>query len=314
MKFYSVYCKMIIAVIDLGTNTFNLLIVEKINNKGYKKVTSNRVPVKLGEGAINSGYIAKIPFNRGIEALKQFSQIIKSNKTEKIHAFATSAIRSAKNGSDFINKAKSEAGIDVEVIDGNREAELIYFGNREAVKMSDDVSLIMDIGGGSTEFILANSQKIFWKQSFLLGAARLLEKINPSNPIKQTEIENLFAYFKIELQPLLEAAKNNPPTELIGSSGAFDSIVDMMAGEFHTESLVDTKTEYSINLKNYFPISQKVIHSTSNELAQIKGLIEMRVDMIVISCLFVNFILKELKLSNFRVSTYSLKEGVLFNL
>lgn len=303
-----------IAVIDLGTNTFNLLIVEKNESKGYKKISSNRIPVKLGEGAINSGYIAEIPFKRGIEALKKYSIILSENKVEKVYAFGTSAIRSAKNGSDFVKKAKSETGIDVEVIDGNREAELIYFGNREAVKMSTDISLIMDIGGGSTEFILADKEKIFWKQSFLLGAARLLEKIDPSDPIKESEIENLNSYFKTELQSLFQSVKKYPPTELIGSSGAFDSIVDMLAGEFDGDYLSETKTEHDVDLKNYFPLSERVIHSTFKERARIKGLIEMRVDMIVISCLFVNFILKELKLSNFRVSTYSLKEGVLFNL
>ena len=305
---------MIIAVIDLGTNTFNLLIVEKNDSQGFKKIISKRIPVKLGEGAINKGFIAEIPFKRGIDALKLYSGILKEKAVEKIYAFGTSAIRSANNGSDFVKKAKSEAGIDVDVIDGNREAELIYYGNRQAVDMSENISLIMDIGGGSTEFILATNKNILWKQSFLLGAARLLERINPSDPITESEIENLCVYLKTELNPLFEAVKKYSPQELIGSSGAFDSIVDMMAGEFHTESLLDSKTEYPVELNNYFPLSQKVIHSTFNERSQIKGLIEMRIDMIVISCLFVNFILKELKLSNFRVSTYSLKEGVLYNL
>lgn len=302
-----------IAVIDLGTNTFNLLIVEKGNNGSYKKLSSNRIPVKLGEGTINKGFIADIPFNRGIKALKEYSKIIHEQKIEKVVALATSAIRTAKNGLDFVAKAKSETGIHVEVIDGNREAELIYFGNREAVIMNDNPSLIMDIGGGSTEFIIANKDNIFWKQSFLLGAARLLELINPSDPIKDEEIKRLHAYLDEQLLPLKEACKTNPSLELIGSSGAFDSIVDMMAGEYSTETLSD-KTEYKIDLEKYFPLSDKIIHSTYEQRLKTKGLIEMRVDMIVISCLFVNYILKNYGLKQFRVSTYSLKEGVIFNI
>lgn len=302
-----------IAVIDLGTNTFNLLIVEKDNNGGYKKLSSNRIPVKLGEGTINKGFIAEVPFNRGITALKEYSKIIQEQKIEKVVALATSAIRTAENGMDFVAKAKQEAGIDVEVIDGNREAELIYFGNRKAVKMNGDLSLIMDIGGGSTEFIIADKDKIIWKQSFLLGAARLLELINPSNPITQDEIKKLYDYFDVQLLPLKQACEKNKPLELIGSSGAFDSVVDMMAGEYSTETLSD-KTEYEIDLKKYFPLSEKIIASTYEQRLKTKGLIEMRADMIVISCLFLNYVLKNYGLKKLRVSTYSLKEGVIFNI
>ncbi|MBK7667410.1 MAG: phosphatase [Sphingobacteriaceae bacterium] len=303
-----------IAVIDLGTNTFNLLIVETDNIGGYKKISSNRIPVKLGEGTINKGFIAEVPFSRGIEALKVYSKIIKEQNIEKVVALATSAIRTAKNGLDFVEKAESEAGISVEVIDGNREAELIYFGNRKAVQMSNELSLIMDIGGGSTEFIIANKDTILWKQSFLLGAARLLELVHPSDPITESEIKKLFSHFDEQLIHLHEAIKEHTPLELIGSSGAFDSIVDMMAGEYNTEALTDKKTEYNIDLEKYFPLSQTIIASTYNQRLKTKGLIEMRVDMIVISCLFVNYILNKFSLKKLRVSTYSLKEGVIFNI
>ncbi|HWY10747.1 MAG TPA: phosphatase, partial [Bacteroidia bacterium] len=172
----------------------------------------------------------------------------------------------------------------------------------------------MDIGGGSTEFIIANADTIFWKKSFLLGAARLLEFIKPSDPITESESKRLFNYFDEQLIPLLDACKKYKPVELIGSSGAFDSIVDMMAGEYNEETLSDKKTEYDIDLIKYFPLSKKIIASTYNQRLKTKGLIEMRVDMIVISCLFVDYILTRLDLKKLRVSTYSLKEGVLFNI
>lgn len=303
-----------IAVIDLGTNTFNLLIVEKNDSGGYRKITSNRIPVKLGEGTINNGFISQVPFERGISALKEYSKIIQAQKIEKVVALATSAIRTAKNGLDFVLKARSEAGIEVQVIDGNREAELIYYGNREAVAMNGELSLIMDIGGGSTEFIIANKDRIIWKQSFLLGAARLLELIKPSDPITGEEVQRLNEHFERELKPLLDACSVYKPVELIGSSGAFDSIVDMMSGEYATEALSEIKTEYRIDLQKYFPLSEKIRGLTYAERSKVKGLIEMRVDMIVISCLFVDYILKRFNIKQLRVSTYSLKEGVIFNI
>jgi exopolyphosphatase/guanosine-5'-triphosphate,3'-diphosphate pyrophosphatase len=230
---------------------------------------------------------------------------------EETFAFATSAIRSASNGPEFVKQAKKEAGISVITIDGNEEADLIYHGNRMAVKMNDDVSLIMDIGGGSTEFILANQSTVFWKQSFLLGAARLLDKFKLSDPLTPEEASRFNQYLREELSPLFEAVKSYKSVELIGSSGAFDSVIDVIAGEFQTAELNEHQTEYSVNLEHYFYISDKIKRTTLKDRYYIKGLIDMRVDMIVISVLLIDFILIELGLNKMRVSTFSLKEGVI---
>lgn len=301
---------MILAIIDCGTNTFNLLIV-KINGLQYTKVFNTRVAVKLGEGTINQGYIASLPFNRGIAALAQFKTHLINYNVQKTLAYATSAIRDAKNGEEFVTTAKHNFNIDINIIDGNREAELIYLGNKEASKLNSSTALIMDIGGGSTEFILANGQQIFWKQSFLLGAARLLDMFTISNPITQPEINTLNLYLTQQLQPLFKAITLFPTTQLIGSSGAFDSIIEMIHGELNGEELVKEKICYTINILDYNTVAQLVIKSTLSQRKNIKGLIPMRFDMIVISTLLINFILKSFLINNLQVSTYSLKEGAL---
>jgi exopolyphosphatase / guanosine-5'-triphosphate,3'-diphosphate pyrophosphatase len=302
---------MIFAIIDLGTNTFNLLIAESCSDLTFRKIFNTKIPVKLGEGAINSGYIADIPFQRGISALQQYQQYIEDYKVEQTYAFATSAIRTASNGLEFVTKAKKITGISISIINGDEEAELIYYGNRMAVKMSDSISLIMDIGGGSTEFILANKDTIFWKQSYLLGAARLLDKFKLSDPVTLNEIDKFNDYLKIELKSLFHAAKKHKPIELIGSSGAFDSVVEIINGEFETGAINDIDTEYALHLQHYNFISDLIKKSTLSKRYSIKGLIHMRVDMIVISILLIDFILKELNLTKVKVSTFSLKEGVI---
>lgn len=301
------------AVIDCGTNTFNLLIVEFDNQKKYSKIFNTRIPVKLGQGSINEGYIGEEPFQRGIEAMKIFSQEITKQNVSEIIAFATSAIRDAVNGQEFVLEVKKQTQIDVLIIDGNREAELIYLGNKEAVKLSDSVSLIMDIGGGSNEFILANNKGVLWKQSFPIGAARMLEKFSPSDPITEKEITEINNYMEQQLLALSDAVKKFPPSELIGSSGAFDSIVDVIGGELNGEMISETKTCYDIELKNYFHISQLIKNSTFDERKKIKGLVNMRLDMIVISCLMIDFVLASYKIPKMRVSSYSLKEGALID-
>ena len=302
---------MVFAIIDLGTNTFNLLIAKRLSNNTFQKIFNTKIAVKLGQGTINSGYIADVPFQRGINALKQYQQYLLDYNVEHTFAFATSAIRSASNGIEFVTQAKKITGITITVIDGNEEADLIYYGNRMAVQMNDEISLIMDIGGGSTEFILANQHTVFWKQSYLLGAARLLEKFNLSDPITPAEIIKFNSYLKEQLQSLLEAAQLFKPMELIGSSGAFDSVVDVIAGKFNSVGLNDAQTEYSIDMEKYYFISEMIKESTLKERYHINGLIDMRVDMIVISILLIDFVLTELNLIQMRVSTFSLKEGVI---
>jgi len=300
-----------LAIIDCGTNTFNLLVIELLGGRQYSRIYNTRFAVKLGEGAINEGYIAEEPFNRGLEAIRLFNEDIKRHQVDKTLAFATSAIRDASNGAELLRQIREQHGVHIDVIDGDREAELIYFGVREATKLGDHISLIIDIGGGSTEFILANSSQIFWKQSFNLGAARLLEKFMPSDPITGQEIEAIFSYLRSQLQPLIDSMKHYPAVELIGSSGAFDSIVEMINTEMSGEPLSDKKTEYTIRASDYFTISDLVRRSTLEERKKIKGLVPMRVDMIVISCLMVDFVMTALNLNRLRVSTYSLKEGAL---
>lgn len=300
-----------IAIIDLGTNTFNLLIAEVETDKSYRNVFQTKISVKLGEGGIDKNFITPAAFQRGIDAIKEYQSIIEKYNVKKVVAIATSAIRGASNGAAFVDNIKTETNIDVQVISGEREAELIYYGVRKAVKLTDSKSLIIDIGGGSTEFIIANDKHIFWKYSFLLGAARLLERFGPSNPITNNEIEALQNYLKIELQPLVDAVQKFPITELIGSSGSFDSLADMIAARYYTGTISDAETEYTFNLKDVAALHEVIVKSTTAERMQMKGLVKMRVDMIVVSSILLDFIIRSFAIQKLRLSTYSLKEGVM---
>jgi exopolyphosphatase/guanosine-5'-triphosphate,3'-diphosphate pyrophosphatase len=303
-----------IAVIDLGTNTFNILIVEISTDKSFEIIFQAKLPVKLGEGGINHNVIQPVPFQRGLDALRQHQKTIERFNVDKVYAFATSAVRDAENGNEFVEKLKMETGFDVNVIDGNQEAEYIYYGVCEAVEMGDYTSLIIDIGGGSTEFIIGNKNEIFWKQSFQLGAARLLEKFKPSDPISDQQIRDINSHLRKELVPLFDAVKKYPVTELIGSSGSFDSLAEMISYRFYQPEILEGRTEYVFNMSDYQAIYESILKSTKEERLHMKGLVEMRVDMIVVSSIIVQFVLTEFKLDKMRLSTYALKEGVLHTL
>lgn len=303
-----------IAVIDLGTNTFKLLIAE-VNRRGQiNPLFKDKIPVKLGEGGINNNEISHAPFLRGINAMKFHKQNIDSFKVDKIYAFATSAIRSAKNGKEFVKKIKAETGINIKIISGKKEAELIYYGVRQAHKMDDKTHLVMDIGGGSTEFIIGNDKKIFWKHSFDLGAARLLERINPSEPITEEEIKTLNKYLKKELKPLFDKLDNYPTQLLVGSSGSFDSMAEMIYHKFHTPENPLVKTDYTFNRDYFEQMYHQIVTSNYEQRMKIKGLAPMRVEMIVVAVVFIRFILKKAAIEEFFLSSYSLKEGILYTI
>lgn len=300
-----------IAIIDLGTNTFNLLVVDVTSKDKFKSIFSTKVAVKLGEGGINKKLISSAAFQRGISGLKTHRAIIDKLKAEKIIAFATSAIRDASNSRQFMAAAKKEANIDIQIISGEREAQLIYEGVRMALNIGTDASLILDIGGGSNEFIIATQETALWKQSFDIGIARLLDQFRPGDPISASDIQKLEGHFRAALQPLFEAVKEHPVKELIGSSGSFDTFAEMIAHKFHSISDLRGKTEFVFKMDEYETIHKHLLASTKKERIQTPGLIELRVDMIVIGTILVSFILKELGITKMRMSTYALKQGVL---
>jgi exopolyphosphatase / guanosine-5'-triphosphate,3'-diphosphate pyrophosphatase len=158
-----------IAILDFGTNTFNLLITEVSAENKLIVLHTAKEAVKLGEGGITKKIITEQAFERGLAAIERHLERVKELKVKKVYAFATSAIRDASNGKDFIHAVQEKFDIYVLIIPGEREAEMIYRGVRMSLPMDDDPVLILDIGGGSNEFIIANKKEIFWKQSFNLG-------------------------------------------------------------------------------------------------------------------------------------------------
>jgi len=294
------------AVMDLGTNTFHLLIAEG-NIGNFHEIVHEHIAVKLGEGGINKGTILPVPFERGITTMKQFSKQISDNNTHRIKAIATSALRNAANGKEFIERVKTEAGIDIEIVDGNREASFIYSGVKASGLLSDRNSLIMDIGGGSVEFIIGSRSELIWKQSFEIGAARLMERFHHTDPIPPASIEALNLYLENCLNDLFSAVEEIPVDNLIGSSGAFETFAELVDNSF---DLKKTKTFHFEN-GDLTRITDQMIHSTHAQREANKSIVPVRVDMIVVASLITRYIMQKLNLTEVAVCTYSLKEGVL---
>ena len=296
------------AVIDLGTNTFHLIIAE-VSDSAVNILYKVNVPVRLGEGRINENIIIPAAFERGLQALKSFSETIKQYDASVVKAIATSAVRSAANGLDFVEAAKEQAGIDIEVITGEQEAEYIFNGVK-ATGIIQDLSLIMDIGGGSTEFIICNSEQLLWKKSYDIGAARLMQAYFHSDPISETDQQAIVNRLDHELQDLNQMCRQHQPKMLIGSAGAFESFATMINIDTDLKSIKAT----SLDLKAYQTLAEKLISATHRERDATPGLIKLRVDMIVIASILTNYVIANCGISQISLSTYDLKMGVLHTL
>ncbi|REJ81601.1 MAG: phosphatase [Bacteroidetes bacterium] len=303
-----------IAVLDLGTNTFHLLIADLKPDSTLEKVFKSKKVVKLGEGAINRNLIAETPFQRGLNAIEHYAGIIKEHRTDEVYAFATSAVRSAQNGSDFVEEVKKRTGIEIRVISGEEEARLISLGVHQCVEFKDKASLIMDIGGGSTEFIIVSNNGIHAKHSFNIGAARLLEKFKPSDPITEEEIASIHKFLSNEVAPLDDSIKKYPVSELIGSSGSFDTFAEMIGYRFYGKNIIKNVNHYKFEIREYKKLHELILKSTFNQRLKMKGLIRMRVDMIVLASVCTMFVLRRYKINELHLSKYALKEGALWEI
>jgi len=296
-----------IAVIDLGTNTFHLLIAE-ITVGIYKVLYKTNVPVKLGEGRINENIIIPAAFERGLNCLSQFAETIKKYRVEKVKATATSAVRSAGNGQDFVYQVNQKTGINIEVISGDEEAELIYKG----VKLSgaiQNTSLIMDIGGGSVEFIICNAEKLLWKKSYNIGAARLAQQFFHSDPINDLHKNEILHHVQTQLADLFEQCENYKPETLIGSAGAFETFAELIINKHQYPDRIETLKSYTFDFEEYIDTAIEILNKNHAERATMAGMIPLRVDMIVMATLMTNYVLGRTKINQLKLSTYDLKMG-----
>jgi exopolyphosphatase/guanosine-5'-triphosphate,3'-diphosphate pyrophosphatase len=298
-----------IAIIDLGTNTFHLLIAEAAGS-AYKIVYRDRLAVKIGMGGINDGFITESALHRALLAMQSFKNVMDQHHVTQTYAFGTSAFRNARNGKEIAEKIKNITGIEIDIITGDLEAHYIFLGVKAALGLGAEKNLVVDIGGGSVEFIIGDHDEVFWKQSFEIGAQRLLEKFQKHDPILTSEIKELDIYFEEQLQNLFTAVEKFNPIVLVGSSGTFDTLSDIFCIT-HDIHKSPEEVETPLTIQGFYEIFDDLLKKNRKQRMAIPGMIEMRVDMIVVACCLVKFLLQKHSFNRIRVSTYSLKEGVL---
>ncbi len=303
-----------LAIIDLGTNTFQLLIANIDEREDFSIEEKFKEPVRLGEGGINRKEITPVAFKRGISALRKFRKLIDSKRADEVRAYATSAIRSASNKDEFVKAAKEKAGIDVKVINGNEEAALIYQGVRNGVMLPPaDDTLIVDIGGGSVEFIVCRDGKAQLLRSLPIGAARMLEYISPSDPISPKEIKKARSFLEDHLKGLIEELTEFNIRFMVGSSGSFETLGAMIALQNGDILSSQKLNSYRFAPGDFQKVHPQILGNSRRKRLAIPGMDPLRVDMIGMASILINLLLERLPVEQMMVSLYAMKEGILFS-
>ncbi|MCO5260623.1 MAG: hypothetical protein M9916_10810 [Crocinitomicaceae bacterium] len=293
-----------IAIIDLGTNTFNLLIAS-VATDNFEVLYSAKSGVALGLGGINENKISEDAIVRSIQALNSFKSSCDAYKVNEIRAFGTSAIRDAHNKEAFCRKILEETSISIEVISGLEEAQLIYQG----VKWTHDFTqptTIVDIGGGSTEFIFVDANKVIDSISLNIGISRMYQELQLNDPLTSSDVDLIENWLDNHVKDKLKQVQC---TAVIGASGAFETLYQV----FYNESFPLSDKSIHMKSEDLKKVIQEIVDSTLEERRKNPLIIPIRQLMMPIAAVKINWLFKQLGATKFYISPYSLKEGALYS-
>ncbi len=291
-----------IAVIDLGSNTFHLLICEIGENGTWNVFHKEREYVKLAAGGIT--VIDANAEQRALDAMIRFKNLLDEHAVKKIRAIGTAALREAENGEELASKLGEITGIPIEIITGKDEAHFILLGVKSALPPLDQFGLIMDIGGGSVEFILYRDDEELFKESFKIGVAILFDTFHHSDPISDEEIQKVNLYLKSKLGRLIGVLQSIEQYYMIGASGSFEVLLDSLPRK-------DSGARWAeLDMSGIVEKMDKVIDSSRSERKLMAEIPDERLDYIVVAYLLIRYLLVEAFPDKLYYCDYALKEGV----
>jgi hypothetical protein len=215
-----------LAAIDVGTNSVHLLVARPTRHHRFEVLASEKEVVRLGSGSSDMKELAHDAMDRGIGALTRFRRLATTWDADVI-AVATSAVREAANAAVFLERARTEADVEVDVISGQEEARLIHLGVLQAVPVYDRQLLLVDIGGGSTEILVGLGESILVARSLKLGAIRLTERFFPGGKVTGGSVDACRKHVRAQLSTVVREVRRHGYEVAVGSSGTIGAIAQM---------------------------------------------------------------------------------------
>jgi len=295
-----------IASIDIGTNTILLLFAE-VEGGNLKPLFEMETIVRLGEGVQKNGILSQEAMERGIQTLAHYLRRCQAMRVEKIFAVGTSALREAKNAEDFLSLVKERLNLSIKIISGEEEANLSFLAVAKDLKELNKPVLVVDVGGGSTEFILGKGERIKQWVSLPLGSVRFTEQFLHSDPVQEKEWELMESEIRILLADIPHTEE---PFSIVAVGGTATTLASVEQGlkEFAVEKIhhfILTKEALGKQLLLYRS-------KTLDERKKIPGLPPNRADVVLTGGAILYMAMEALHCSSFSVSCHGIRYGLLY--
>ena len=302
-----------LAAIDIGTNSFHLVIVEVDTATGkFKILGREKEIVRLGSGSSDMKFLTEEAIARGVDTLRRFKGLADSAEAP-VRAIATSAVREANNQNDFINLVREATGIKIEIASGVEEARYIYLGVLQALPVFNKKILMIDIGGGSTEFLIGHQREIIYDISQKLGAMRLTQRFFKNGETDAKSIRDCRKFIAGYMSPVTRQCLKYGFETVVGSSGTITNIANIINVSRGGKEDIRLNN-FTFNREELFNVVEQIIESrTVKQRMKIPGLDPARADIIAAGALILEQIFKEIKIKELTVSEYALREGIIFD-
>ena len=303
-----------IAAIDIGTNSFHLLVAAVDPKlRTFRIIQAEKATTRLGERDPETGELTAAAMQRGLETLRQFRDLAASHRVEQIVTAATSAVREAPNGRDFLQTILDDLGMEVDLVSGPEEARLIYLGVLSGMPFGDRPHLLLDIGGGSTELILADGRDARALTSTRVGAVRLQRDFVRDDPMPPQRRSFLQAFIQGSLEPAVDKVRRRiKPGEtpvLVATSGTAMAIGSLAASE---EERPPRKLHgYRVTRQRLDNVVNRLITMTPAQRRELAPINDRRAEIIVPGALILQTTMKMLGVGEFVLSERALREGLI---
>jgi exopolyphosphatase/guanosine-5'-triphosphate,3'-diphosphate pyrophosphatase len=302
-----------LAAIDIGSNRLHMVVAQADRDGGLTTLWSMKEMIGLGRMSFPSRRLSKEAMDRALACLARFKQAAVQREAEQIIVVATAAVREAENGGDFIERAKTELNLNARIVSAREEARLIYVAVRHDVSLKRAPHLIIDIGGGSAEFIVASDRHVYLLESRKLGAARMTAAFVRSDPLSDANRSALLQHYDQELSRLCKRIEELKPIKVLATSGTMENIANMCEGPRSSSAKRAESSPQVIERPRFNEVLQKLLKSNSDDRANIPGLDGDRKDQIIAGALLVDEIFKRLKLRRIHICESALREGILLD-
>jgi len=305
----------IIAAIDIGTNSVHMVVVRIVPElPAFSIIAREKETVRLGDRDPQTGNLTPEAIARAFGALKRCQEIAKSLNAQQIISVATSAVREAPNGHEFVRSIETELGLDVNLISGQEEARRIYLGVLSGVEFNNTPHIIIDIGGGSTELVLGDSHEPRTLSSTKIGAVRLTAEFIPNSPVNDRSFRYLQAFIRGQLERAIDEIKANlQPGEIpkmVGTAGTIETLAAIL--NLDKNGNVPTRIHgFQIHLNELRNLINRLRRMTVAERATIEGISERRAEIIVAGAVVLQEAMSMLGIQSLSVCERSLREGVI---